>query len=677
MFLSCETRSSVSIAAACLMAAALLAACSGPRWLANVWDGVASRPDKLAMVGLLKRRNYAALEKRLNDLQARFEAGKVSEDYLKTAFAAFAYSDPGVKQWLDEWVAKYPKSFAARLARGRYYAHLGWVARGEWAASDTSAARFQQMAQFHHVALRDFYEALKFNSHLPSAYCELIAIYAGYGRMGQTRSTFASAEKAVPSANCHISYLAWYTVPKWNGRDDSALAEVLRAARKRSVRDPRYKILEGFGEFIAAGRLFRSSHYKEAAVLYDKAVGLNPRVVYIRDRGRNHLHLRQFDKALADFQRALKLSPQNAKTLAALAEFYLLRGDFEHALDYANRALLLDPYAPNYLTLRLKIRRIGRIAAKSAQDFQDVMVFGADDPAVQNERAEYLESFYKEPMKAIRARKRAVELAPDISDYRRRYWKALVAAKDCNSVPAAVDYLRLCLRKKECDNKSIVSVSSLTTTATTGGKCPYKKQYVALSLRDRLSKEQLARVLSYAAMPDPSNFPDFVGETRLDEVTLEGLRPGMSIEEVTRLFPDMKLGFRVHPRTHRPLPVNGMVRRENGQWRIAMRFTPLGELQTIDFQRTFRSVKKPETIKQETIAKFGKPNLVVPGPIIVLAYREGGGPRDFDAALYIQIERLPEGFKAPPGKGEALRVTKMLTDKRLEKKGMKAAHPAR
>lgn len=674
MLLPSKTRISVSAAAACLIAAVSLAACSGGPRPANAQGagGVATRPDKLAMIGLLKMRNYAALEKRLNALQARFEAGKDPKGYLATAFAAFDHSDPGAKKWLDEWVKKYPKSFAARLARGRYYAHLGWVARGTRLTGRTTKRQFERMAYYHGQSMRDMQAALRLNIHLPSAYCEAIAIYAAHDQFGRAKAVFEAAERAAPKATCHILRYARFLRPKWRGGEGQPLNEMLRLGRERSARDPRYKILEGLDTYVAADALFSSHRHKEAVALYDKAIQQNPQLYMISKRGRNFMLLKQYDRALADFERVLKAAPQDAETLAMTGELYMHKHQFRRALDYVSQALALDPYMPYYLAVRLKARRMAGIPEKSAIDLERAQAFGADNPFVQAERAEYLQSFYKNQAGARRAWKRAVELAPDHSYFRRGYWKNLAFNNDCDAVPAAIAYLQVCLRDGECTNGDIVHVSTITNEAIRQGQCPYKKHHVALAMRDRLTARQLARITAHTSEPEPPTNPDFVGETQLDAVTLEGIRPGMSMAQVILLYPDMKIDRMVHPRTKQMLRASGLVMREDGRRRIQVMFSALGEVQNIDSRRTFRSAETVEEIKHDTIAKYGKPNREVSGSKVGLVYRQGGGARDFDAALIVEIERLPGSARVPPGEGEPVRMVSVLTDNRVLKRGMAA-----
>lgn len=54
-----------------------------------------------------------------------------------------------------------------------------------------------------------------------------------------------------------------------------------------------------------------------------------------------------WDRALGDFQEALKLKPKSATPQIQVAEVYLNRKDFEAAMDHSERALALEPQNPD------------------------------------------------------------------------------------------------------------------------------------------------------------------------------------------------------------------------------------------------------------------------------------------------------------------------------------------
>lgn len=624
---------------------------------------------KLKIIGMLEKGEFAALEKRLTALQGKFEAGKDPKGELSRAFAAFDYSDPALEKHFEAWVEKHPKSYAARLARGRYLSHLGWVARGQRSATRTTKAQFKKMTGYHARAMKDILAALKINPKLPSAYCEAIAIYGASGREHDIHAVFKSAERNVPGARCHIWRYARFLAPKW-GNKRVSLPTLLAYAKSRAAQDNRYRILDGMAEYEAANALFSKHRHKDAVELYDKAIGLNPQAAYIRKAGRNLMKIKQYDAALAKFTRVLELAPEDTETLAMIAQVYARQGDFQRALSYADRALMLDPYLPFYLAVRLRVLRLGRMMDKAEADLKNALVFGADNPIIQAERGHYLGSLYEKPAAATRAWKRAVALSPGDSYFRGHYWQSLGREGKCGAVQAAVTYLRMCRKQDECGS-SVLHVSRITNAFIRAGSCKYRNHHVALKFKKWLTPKERERVKFENAAPSAPT-PKFAGQTDLAKVSLGGMKPGMSIEQVEKLYPGMKVRRMTHPQTKKLLSAMGLALRDDGRERIQVTFTPAGKAHAIDIRRTYRTAEPLNTILGTLVKKYGKPNHRTPAPKMGMVYREGQGEGGVDAALMFQVEHPAKTAGTVPGKGKIVRMVSVLIDNRIQRRDMKA-----
>ena len=84
--------------------------------------------------------------------------------------------------------------------------------------------------------------------------------------------------------------------------------------------------------------------YDRALADFDRAIELDPHYAWaIACRGVTHRRLKQYDRALADFERAIRLDPDHAWFIASRGVLYLLRGQYDRSLADFNRALELDP----------------------------------------------------------------------------------------------------------------------------------------------------------------------------------------------------------------------------------------------------------------------------------------------------------------------------------------------
>ena len=98
--------------------------------------------SKHEIVEIATRGDFEALERRLTSLQEAFEADGSGEHRIDRAFNAFKTSDPALKKRLDQWVERYPNSYAALTARSVNQIHLGWLSRGTRSGWDTHPEQF-------------------------------------------------------------------------------------------------------------------------------------------------------------------------------------------------------------------------------------------------------------------------------------------------------------------------------------------------------------------------------------------------------------------------------------------------------------------------------------------------------------------------------------------------------
>lgn len=68
---------------------------------------------------LLKEGRYVELDQQMTALQQAYGRGSISDEQLFNAFRAFYYADSDMESKLDQWVAQFPRSYAAlRMVAG-------------------------------------------------------------------------------------------------------------------------------------------------------------------------------------------------------------------------------------------------------------------------------------------------------------------------------------------------------------------------------------------------------------------------------------------------------------------------------------------------------------------------------------------------------------------------------
>ena len=100
---------------------------------------------------------------------------------------------------------------------------------------------------------------------------------------------------------------------------------------------------------LARALLRRADEYRanfqfdKALADYDEAIRLDPQADAYRGRGLNYIFLGDLEKALADCNENIRLAPGSAEAYSLRGEIYRRKGDLERALTDANEGLRLDP----------------------------------------------------------------------------------------------------------------------------------------------------------------------------------------------------------------------------------------------------------------------------------------------------------------------------------------------
>jgi tetratricopeptide (TPR) repeat protein len=80
--------------------------------------------------------------------------------------------------------------------------------------------------------------------------------------------------------------------------------------------------------------------HDEALADYDRAIGLDPdNILALAARGDTYLKLKQYDEALADYNRAIGLDPGYFWAVRSRGEAYKLTRQYDEALAGFNRAI--------------------------------------------------------------------------------------------------------------------------------------------------------------------------------------------------------------------------------------------------------------------------------------------------------------------------------------------------
>jgi tetratricopeptide (TPR) repeat protein len=114
--------------------------------------------------------------------------------------------------------------------------------------------------------------------------------------------------------------------------------------KKKDIRPQKKKDRELKRHFTAGRKLYNKRMYNRALREFDKAVKIDPNSfkAYFW-RGRVYLKMGHYDKATADFKMVVKLKPDYARPYHNLGWLYYQKGKYEESIQYLNKAIELEP----------------------------------------------------------------------------------------------------------------------------------------------------------------------------------------------------------------------------------------------------------------------------------------------------------------------------------------------
>lgn len=202
-----------------VLATTVLTACSSPNVpLANI--------DARA---LLAKNDLSALDRYLNEIQRRFEEGRVSEIELRNSYRPFYELDVSSVENLRRWVESNPKSYPALLAEGIYLKRQGLQARGEKFIGETSSSSLATMNEYFSRAKIDLTKSLSLTGKPYLSVYHLLDVDSKSSDHAEAENLMATADKLLPN-NCLARDRYFMSLmPRWGGSYDQAEAFITKS----------------------------------------------------------------------------------------------------------------------------------------------------------------------------------------------------------------------------------------------------------------------------------------------------------------------------------------------------------------------------------------------------------------------------------------------------------------
>ena len=214
---------------------------------------------------LLRRGSYAQLEERMNDFQAAYRRGALDDASLLQEFGAFELADPAMEPNLDAWVATYPTSYAAHLARGLHYFKAGVQTRGAQFGEHTTNEQWRGMQIYLDKARQDLQDSLTLESKPMLTYSLLMRIAMQRGEPQTEKTLLETALALDPQALVPRRAYMTSLETRWGGSLDKMIA-FLQSSRDAGLSADQLAQLQ---KFIDAERVWLNTRGSPAAQLAD------------------------------------------------------------------------------------------------------------------------------------------------------------------------------------------------------------------------------------------------------------------------------------------------------------------------------------------------------------------------------------------------------------------------
>lgn len=177
-------------------------------------DATSRRPQPLKW---LEAEDYTTLDGYYTKIQGDYEAGRTSERELYDAFHTLYDENAAHERYFNGWVAAFPDSYVALLARGTYFYRVASFTRGAEFLDRTSRQQIAAMTGYLDRAEPDLIASLKLTAKPYLSTLYLLDINILDGSADQRRRWFEQGT-AIEPGNWHLRERYMFSLrPRWGG----------------------------------------------------------------------------------------------------------------------------------------------------------------------------------------------------------------------------------------------------------------------------------------------------------------------------------------------------------------------------------------------------------------------------------------------------------------------------
>lgn len=238
-----------------------------------------TRPSqRAAAVAAIVNADFDYLENKFNAIQQNFEQNKISAKELQEKFEDLSELDrlienSDAEQRLNDWVSKFPNSYAAKTIRGNYYADMADLARGELSAANTTAKQFTEMRKFHQLASADLNASLKLTKFPLLSHKRLLSMSTTAGNDIVKNENYLKALEISPADMLLHEQMLYSLQPRWGGSYEAMYKYVETVSPKLESKKDQ-SILIAIIKADKADEFLRREKYAESYALYSEVIEL-------------------------------------------------------------------------------------------------------------------------------------------------------------------------------------------------------------------------------------------------------------------------------------------------------------------------------------------------------------------------------------------------------------------
>lgn len=190
--------------------------------------------DDAATINALNKKDFKFLNNSLNEVQSKFEAGKITEIELRNAFRPFYKLNQTQENALRQWAASYPDSYASRLALGISIKWKAWAVRGEDYISKTPQKNLDEMSKLFVQSRAELMASLGLTKKPYLSIFHLLDIAKGRGDEEEAQKLHAAANKMFPNNRLLRARYFGTLRPRWGG-SYKLMEEYIKSAKREGV----------------------------------------------------------------------------------------------------------------------------------------------------------------------------------------------------------------------------------------------------------------------------------------------------------------------------------------------------------------------------------------------------------------------------------------------------------